>query len=94
MGNKFVELCNFKYGAKINGVTFLLELGDIGVMSYGKCYRLWVLINGNKTYVAHFVIRDDGYKCYEKSVDKKLWSTMNEIIAKAEEVATKYSMIL
>lgn len=90
----FKKLGTDLYGAKINGHSFVLRYGEVGLLGYGRCWRLYCVDSGKEQFVTHFVVKDDSNCCYLKGESRCLWTDMNTLIWTAEEIATNYSNIL
>ena len=78
----------YQYFDKDTKMLFSLKLGDRGVYGSGKSWYLTYIFDGQKNYVASFVIQDDGYKCYQKDTGGKLWK-FSELFPAANEMIRK-----
>ena len=81
------------YVARFNGIAVVLREGKVGVLGYGRCYRLYAIIDGKELFITHFVTKDDGNDCYKDGDCNKVWKNINELLARAEIVAGNYTSI-
>ena len=69
--------------------VFILKYGDIGVYGYGKAYALKVKKFSDvefKSCGIIFVVKSDGYNIQQKkSLNNKIWGSVQAIQEKAEE---------
>ena len=74
-----------------NGMFFTFKCGERGVYGSGKSWYLAMMLGGQKTNVASFVIEDDGYECYKKDTGHKLWTSAGALVAANEMVSKMIS---
>ena len=72
----FIKLSEGVYGYKGKNNPYMMQFGNIGVLSYGKCWRLYKGSGSDKELLAVFVTVDDGNRCYNMSrcEGHKIWS--------------------
>ena len=87
----FVKLSENVYGYKRGNNPYMMQFGDIGVLGYGKCWRLYKGRGSDKELLAVFVTVDDGNRCYNMSrcEGHKIWSNDAAFNA-AEEIIQNY----
>lgn len=84
----FTKITERLYISTYQNYKFTLELGYIGTLSCGKCWRLR-LIAPFSLFLGAFTIKDDGDEIYKKTVGNKLWNSIDEIIPNAEEIVQR-----
>ena len=82
----FKKLSTNSYGYVKNGKFFELKRGQIGVLGFGECWRLY---GADRRVLACFVTKTDGYKYEKRCEGGRLWNEA-EMLERASEVANTF----
>ena len=75
----------YTYLDKQTRMFFTLKYDDRGVMYCGKAWYLHVVYQNCKNHIATFTVKDDGYGCYKKDLDGRLWNT-SDVLPRANQM--------